>query len=57
MTLKTRSIKIEWQQFCDKVISSHAPDVQVREMKLAFYAGVESLFSIYVNEVAKAVDV
>lgn len=35
----------EWLDFRDKVIASDAPDIQVREMKKAFYGGAISTFA------------
>jgi len=37
MTL--RSIADEWKSFSEFVLSKDAPDVQISEMKIAFYAG------------------
>lgn len=39
-----------WETFRDKVIPVNAPDVQKREMKVAFYAGAFELLQLVVRE-------
>lgn len=43
------SVEKMWQDFALKVISPQAPDIQLREMRTAFYAGATSIF-LAVNE-------
>lgn len=40
------TIQEKWELFHSRVIPITAPDVQVREMRRAFYSGVEAMLQI-----------
>lgn len=40
-----RSIEQEWNDYAAKVIAKDAPEVQLRETKMAFFAGAWALFT------------
>jgi hypothetical protein len=46
----------EWADYLKGVIPSNAPDVQVQECKLAFYAGAYVMFGLVSNASAEAPD-
>jgi hypothetical protein len=46
MNPDTNMIQQCWLDFRMKVISPGAPDIQVREMRLAFYAGFKSMLDL-----------
>jgi hypothetical protein len=50
------TIESEWLDFKNRVISKNAPDIQISEMKLAFYAGANTSFSLMFGPVASASD-
>ena len=46
------TIKDEFDKFADQVIAKDAPEVQISEMQLAFYAGTFSTLMLIRNVIA-----
>jgi len=44
-----RLIEGQWAQFREKVISANASDIQLREMRRAFYAGAWAYYALVMN--------